>query len=121
MKLKRLITALLILFASFTTFADIIPIDVKGGKKSTDEPQPENGRQRAPMRLPIDVWLDTEALTVTIDCYGEIDGAAYLYDSRGNIVDAAPSLDAVLSLPSAGSYTLYLAGDSWEATADINL
>ena len=44
----------------------------------------------------------------------------YIYDCNGNVVSFTNSLNAVIQLPSSGSYTIYIEGDGWYGIGYVN-
>ncbi|MDE5812347.1 MAG: hypothetical protein K2H61_08625 [Muribaculaceae bacterium] len=122
MKIFKPLILLFFLFFSSVAVADKFLIPTNGNKNGKkDEENTNSGRLRRHFQSPIEIWLDTDTMTISLDYDGEDEGCVYLYNSYGAVVDFLPSINGELTIPAQGSYLLYICSESWEASADIEI
>lgn len=74
---------------------------------------------RAPMRINIEVFYDTETHIVEVCGDNEMDAEVYLYNAAGDVVDYSPIVNAEFSITVSGSYTIRIESESWYAIGII--
>lgn len=81
----------------------------------------DNGNKpiRAPMRINIEVFYDTE--THIVEVYGDeaMDAEVFIYNASGDIVDYSSSLNTELTIPASGIYTIQIESEGWYALGVI--
>lgn len=76
---------------------------------------------RSIVQLPIlNVVYDSDAKNIKITSSESVEAIVYIYDHNGNIVSYSNTLNTILQLPSAGSYTIYVEGEGWYGIGYIN-
>lgn len=73
---------------------------------------------RAPMRLPIDVVYDTDALSIEISSE-TIEAEVYVYDSASQLIDYSSTLNTTFYVPTPATYVVVIQGDEWYAEGVI--
>ena len=96
---------------------DQVPIEIHGNGAE----EQGSSKNRAPMRLNIDVRYDSTTGTVTVIGSYSMEAAVYLHDAYGNVIDYSPSIDACFVISSPGAYVICIQGDGWEAIGEINV
>lgn len=80
-----------------------------------------SGRFRAPMRISIEAWYNTQNNTIDISYDGEAEGEVFLYMNE-DIVEYDSKINTSLQIPSlSGLYQIKIIGDSWVAYGSILL
>lgn len=81
-----------------------------------------NGRERSSARLPIiDIVYDSNSKSMEIISSMDCEATVFIYDTNGNLIDLADSLDATLSVAGTNSlkFIVRIESDLWYATATI--
>lgn len=75
---------------------------------------------RAPMRINIEVFYDTEMHIVEV--YGDeaMDAEVFIYNASGDIVNYTSSLNTELTIPASGIYTIQIESEGWYAVGVID-
>lgn len=115
---KILIACALLSFCSSTLIADPTTIDVVIDKKGDDN---HSDRNRAPMRVPVEIWYDSDCSMITV-CGPEQDGTVCILN-RGTVINAADCINSSFILPESvsGLVTILIEADEWTATGLLNL
>ena len=80
----------------------------------------DHDRHRAPMRINIETYYDSENNSINI-CYdGEAAGEVYLY-LNGDIVDYSSEINTTFQIHTTGMYKIEIHGESWLAEGYLNL
>ena len=123
--MKKILSLILVMFAI------ALPSFAKAPKdKTTKDPieitthpidnSADSDRHRAPMRLNIEAYYDSETGSINI-CYdGEATGEVYLY-LNGDIVDYSSEINSTFQLHTTGMYKIEIIGESWIAEGYLNL
>lgn len=94
-----------------------IPITVEEpGKDATPTLKP----LRAPMRVGVEAWYDSNLGTISISYSGEANGEVNLY-CDGVLVDNSSEINTTFMVADHGLYTIEILTDSWTATGSISL
>ncbi len=96
---------------------DQVPLEYHNQNKS----ETASSKNRAPMRLNIDVRYDSTTGTVTVIGSDSMEAEVYLHDAYGNVIDYSPSIDACFVISTPGAYVICIQGDGWEAIGEINV
>lgn len=92
-----------------------IKLDLNQNGSNTD-----HDRHRAPMRINIEAYYDSETGSINI-CYdGEAAGEVYLY-LNGDIVDYNSEINTTFQIHTTGMYKIEIHGASWIAEGYLNL
>lgn len=93
-----------------------VPIVIK--KEST--PIEKDKRERAPMRIPVEVYYDRDTRVVEIVGSESVEAEVFLYNATGTLENYSPALNTEFRLISSGEYTVVIQADNWSATGIIN-
>lgn len=73
-------------------------------------------RERAPIRLPIAVFYDSDTNIAEVWCDNDnIQAEIYVYDENGAIEVYSPYMNVALQLTSNGTHYIKIIGDGWIA------
>ena len=119
--MKQFLSLILVLIAiAFTSVAQ----SPKGESSQHVELQfrrnkSESGILRAPMRINIEVFYDTE--THIVEVYGDeaMDAEVFIYNASGDLVNYSSSLNTELTIPTSGIYTIQIESEGWYALGVI--
>lgn len=75
---------------------------------------------RAPMRINIEAYYDTENHTIEICYNGEADGEVFLYLDE-NIIGYDSEINTSFQISSAGYYRIEIISETWIAQGSIQL
>lgn len=77
--------------------------------------------RRSPLRLPIDVYYNTETHQIEVVGDEELAAQVFLCDENGNTLDYSPYINAVLNVSSNynGLIIIRIEGEDWIATGKI--
>lgn len=93
------------------------PINLELRQDSNNSDHPVH---RAPMRINIEAYYDSETGSINI-CYdGEAAGDVYLY-LKGDIVDYNSEINTTFQIHTTGMYKVEIHGASWIAEGYLNL
>ncbi len=81
----------------------------------------DDGRGRAPIYLPIKIYLDTDNNTVRVVSNDDIQASVSIYNEAGELAGYSMSINAVLPILSSGNYSIYIDGDGWYAEAEFSI
>lgn len=76
---------------------------------------------RAPMRLPIDVYFDSEAGIIEVAGDDTLEADVTLCDETGAALDYSPVINATFSVEGLNPAYVLIEGENWYATADLDL
>lgn len=118
MKKKFLISALIGSIA-FGAMAEGEKIPIIINKK--DDSHLTNRPDRALMRIPVEVFYDSDTRVVEVVGSESIEAEVFLYNATGTLENYSPSLNAEFYLISPGEYAISIQSDNWSATGIINV
>lgn len=116
--MKKLFVIIAMIFATtLTSFADDerVFISINKNEKQSDNPKWE----RAPMRIPVEVYYNSDLNTITIIGDESVTAEVFLYNASGILENYSSSLNTVFTLASSGEYTILIQGEGWYGTATI--
>ena len=93
------------------------PINLELRKDSNNSDHPVH---RAPMRINIEAYYDSETGSINISYDGEAAGDVYLY-LNGDIVDYNSEINTTFQIHTTGMYRVEIHGASWIAEGYLNL
>ncbi len=85
-----------------------------------EDDEPEFKPHRAPMRVGVEAWYDSNLGTISISYSGEANGEVNLY-CDGVLVDNSSEINTTFMVADHGLYTIEILTDSWTATGSISL
>lgn len=93
------------------------PINLELRQDSNNSDHPVH---RAPMRINIEAYYDSENGSINISYDGEAAGDVYLY-LNGDIVDYNSEINTTFQIHTTGMYKVEIHGASWIAEGYLNL
>lgn len=116
--MKKLFLIIAMIFATtLTSFADDERVSVVINKK--EQTSSKNTWERAPMRIPVEVYYNSDLNTITIIGDESVTAEVFLYNASGMLENYSSSLNTVFTLASSGEYTVLIQGEGWYGTATI--
>lgn len=117
MKKKFLISALISSIA-FVAMAEgeRVPVVIEKENLPTENTKVD----RAPMRIPVEVYYDRDTRVVEIVGSESVEAEVFLYNATGTLENYSPALNTEFRLISSGEYTVVIQADNWSATGIIN-
>ena len=113
----------LIITVIFTTMSSSFAKDEKVPVVINKEEQTSNNNNtwnRAPMRIPVDVYYNTENRVIKVEGSETIDAEVYLYNKYEELVDYSSTINAEFQLTMLGEYTVHIQSEYWYAEAVVN-
>lgn len=119
--MKQLLSLILVIIAiAFTSVAQSPKSNSQESVK-LEYNRADNGNKpiRAPMRINIEVFYDSE--THLVEVYGDeaMDAEVFIYNASGDIVDYSSSLNTELTIPASDIYTIQVESEGWYAVGVI--
>lgn len=98
--------------------AETTQVNVVVERKSNNK---ENGFDRAPMRVPVEIFYDSECSTVTV-IGPDVDGTVRIINGD-SVIDETDCINASFLLPASltGRLTILVETEYWTATGILNL
>lgn len=118
MKKNLFITACLALI-SISAMATKESVFLKFHRKGSNDKATQV--DRAPMRLPIDVYIDSEAGVIEVAGDDALEADVTLCDETGAALDYSPVLNASFTVEGLNPAYVLIEGENWYATADLDL
>lgn len=75
---------------------------------------------RAPMRITIEAWYNTESKSINILYDGEATGEVFLYLNDA-LIDYSSEINTSFPIPTSGIYRIEIIGETWIAVGSIQL
>lgn len=116
---KLLLTIALFFSVALMSYAeDRVPVTINQKEEPTSS---ENKKwDRAPMRIPVDVYYNTENRVIKVEGSETIDAEVYLYNKYEELVDYSSTINAEFQLTIPGEYTILIQSEYWYAEAIVN-
>ena len=76
---------------------------------------------RAPMRMPIEVFYDSDTHNVKVTGDKGIEAEVFLYDANGTLESHSSTLNAEFSVLESDTYTILIQGEGWYAEGEIQM
>lgn len=115
---KSVISLILSCLSSLTVFADPTQVETEV-TRNTHPVTPD--RDRAPMRVPVEIFYDLECSTVTV-IGPDVDGTVRIINGD-SVIDETDCINASFLLPASltGRLTILVETEYWTATGILNL
>lgn len=117
--MKKLFLIITVIFTTmFSSFAEDkkVPVVFNNEKQTSNK----STWDRAPMRIPVDVYYNTENRVIKVEGSETIDAEVYLYNKYEELVDYSSTINAEFQLTMPGEYTILIQSESWYAEAVVN-
>lgn len=114
--MKKIITILFAVCAFTLAYAEPKNVPVKYERKEGNK---NLGGNKSPMRLPVDLFYDSDTRVLSVETDGSLEGAVYVFDWSGNLADSSDSLNCSFILGGKGVYIVRLTGAHWTGSATI--
>lgn len=118
--MKKLLLILSLIFSmTVASYADTY--DIYPPIKTKKNDGKDDGRGRAPINIPIKIFLNTDNNTVQVVSSDDIQASVSIYNEAGELVGYSASINVVLPILSSGNYYIYIDGDGWYAEAEFSI
>lgn len=117
--MKKLFLIITVTFTTvFSSFAEDerVPVTIHKEDCNTKKMTPD----RAPMRIPVDVYYNIENRVIKVEGSETIDAEVYLYNKYEELVDYSSTINAEFQLTMPGEYTVLIQSEYWYAEAVVN-
>lgn len=119
--MKNLFLIITVIFTTvFSSFAEDERVPVVINKEEQTSNNNKNTWNRAPMRIPVDVYYNTENRVIKVEGSETIDAEVYIYNKYEELVDYSSTINAEFQLTMPGEYTILIQSESWYAEAIVN-
>lgn len=124
-KMKRFLSLIIVIIAiAIPSFAKNAKDDSSSKPIKLEISQTDNNSDhpvhRAPMRINIEAFYESETNLINIYYDGEAAGDVYLY-LNGDIVDYSSEINSTFQIHTTGMYKIEIHGASWIAEGYLNL
>ena len=82
--------------------------------------RPQETVHRAPIRIPLEVWYDAVASTISITYIGDVSGEVLIYRD-GQLIDSSSEINTTFQVLESGLYVIEINTDSWTATGNFEI
>ena len=119
--MKKLFLIITVIFTTMSSsFAEDEKVPVVINKEEQTSNNNKNTWNRAPMRIPVDVYYNTENRVIKGEGSETIDAEVYIYNKYEELVDYSSTINAEFQLTMPGEYTILIQSESWYAEAVVN-
>ncbi|MDE6199022.1 MAG: hypothetical protein K2G06_04185 [Muribaculaceae bacterium] len=117
--MKKLFLIIAMVFTTtICSFAEDEKVLITINKRSET---PDNSTwERAPMRIPVDVYYNTENRVIKVEGSETIEAEIYIYNKYEELVDYSSTINAEFQLTMPGEYTVHIQSEYWYAEAVVN-
>lgn len=117
--MKKLFLIIAMVFiTTISSFAEDekVPVVLNNEKQTSSK----NTWERAPMRIPVDVYYNTENRVIKVEGSETIEAEIYIYNKYEELVDYSSTINAEFQLTMPGEYTILIQSEYWYAEAIVN-
>lgn len=115
---KKFLISVLIGSIAFGAMAEGEKIPIIINKK--DDSHLTNRPDRALMRIPVEVFYDSDTRVVEVVGSESIEAEVFLYNANNMLENYSPALNAEFNVVAPGEYIVFIQSDNWSATGSIN-
>ncbi len=115
---KFIIFAIMFMALSHYSFAEQRDVFLEFHKKNNSG---NNGINRAPIRLPIQVSYDSDTNVVEVSGNETLEGEVFLYTINGTLDAYSSTLNTTFSIQNPNTYVIIIQGNGWYAEGEIDV